>query len=825
MRKLNAQQQHAVDSTSKKILCLAGAGAGKTATMIERISRLVKEGVWPTSILVLTFTNAAGFEMKERYKAGHPNQIIPEFRTFHSFCYSLIVKDSTVRNVLGYSKIPTIVEEAEIKRLETEIKMQCGIKLTEAQLREEVQLTENQKYELTLYKKALRKMLKTENVITFNMLCYDVGNLFVQNHDCIKQYKDQYKYIFVDEFQDTDNKQVQFLNSFKDAHFYFCGDVLQCQPAGTQVMLPDTTTVNIEDLKVGDKVLSYDCKNGSYLQSQRKSHGDFKSSCSSIEAIEHHFADNIVEIRSANHCAKYTKDHITYAKMHYEGNEDKYVVYLMRNDKGWWRVGECRLYNNNGADFGPRHRMQEEQGSQVWILDICDNKADVWIKEQQIAYKYRIPQTTWQFSNVYRYNEESLQKLYDSLTTIESDARDCLHAYGQDILYPFVDVADSGKHYSKLHLFPLRVGNLIPEIMDIVVPELKQDDSKRLHNTYEKITSIVECEPEEVWSIEVANQHNYVSNGVLTHNCIYQFRGCSNETIKLLANDTTWEQIKLFENYRSTNQICEFANNMSTYADPVYRIEMHGQRDGDSVKVIHGSYTDWKHPIDKEHLDKLKELVQQLKGEDGAVLCRTNREVQCICDAFDEAGIKYCTGKRNDDAIHMLKASIDNEYMLDWLASFLTAEKYAEYIRLAAQEENPDINWFAKVYGKSPKINGRGKTIVAIRRILNDSTKGAISKCVDILAELGINDLLVGIDNSVDSKRDVVMHLIDLMDTAQSEELYVGTIHSSKGLEYSTVYVMGVGEPKTFPLDCEEMLNLYYVALTRAKNHLFVFRT
>lgn len=822
MRKLNPQQQQAVDSTSSKILCLAGAGAGKTATMIERISRLVKEGVSPLSILVLTFTNAAAFEMKDRYKRNNPNQAIPEFRTFHSFCYSLIIKDKAVRSALGYTRVPTVADEGAIKRIEAEAKMQCNIKLSEAKLSGNAPLTAQEEFEVDVYKKAVKRLIRQKNIITFDILCYDVGGLFIANHPNILKYKEQYTYLFVDEFQDTDPKQISFLNSFdpKGTHFYFCGDVLQCQPAGTQVMLPDTTTVNIEDLKVGDKVLSYDCKNGSYLQSQRKAHGDFKSSCATVEAIEHHFADNIVEIKSANHCAKYTKEHITYAKMHYEGNEYKYVVYLMRNDKGWWRVGECRLYHNNGADFGPRHRMQEEKGSQVWILAICDNKADVWLKEQQIAYKYRIPQTTWQFSNVYRYNEESLQKLYDSLTTIESDARDCLHAHGQDILYPFVDVADSGKHYSKLHLFPLRVGNLIPEIMDIVVPELKQDESKRLHNAYEKITSIVECEPEEVWSIEVSNQHNYVSNGILTHNCIYQFRNCSNEFIKSLAKDDSWEQIKLFENYRSTNQICNFANHMSTYADEKYRIEMNGQRDGDKVDVIYGAHSSWNKLIDDDHLYELLDRVQKME-EDGAILCRSNREVEYVCDALDDHGIPYVTGKRNDDAIHILKSVTDNEYMLDWLATFLSAEQYSDYIRLAAQEENPDIKWFANVYGKIKKINERGKKIVAIRGILKRNIAN-ISKCADILKELEISDVLVeGVTEDTDNLIDLI---IDAIECAKSGELYVGTIHSSKGLEYGTVFVMGVDD-KSFDLSKgEEMLNLYYVAITRAKNHLVVFR-
>ena len=530
VKKLNEQQQQAVDSNSSKILCLAGAGAGKTATMIERISRIVNEGVWPTNILVLTFTNAAGFEMRERYKQKHPNQIIPEFRTFHSFCYSLIVRDKSVRDALGYKSVPTIAEEAEIKKLETQAKMQCNIKLSESKLRGDVRLTESEQYEFELYQKAVKRLIREANIITFDMLCYDVGQLFVDNHPTILKYKDQYKYIFVDEFQDTDMKQIKFLNSFENTNFFFCGDTLQN---------------------------------------------------------------------------------------------------------------------------------------------------------------------------------------------------------------------------------------------------------------------------------------------------IYQFRGCTNDTIKLLSKDDSWEQIKLYQNYRSTNQICDFANKMSTYADEVYRIEMNGQRDGDKVKVFGGSCVDWNHPVDEDHIDMLIEEIHQLDSGDAAVLCRTNREVEHVCKVFDSLGIPYATGKRNVDAIHILKSSIDNSYMLDWLATFLNAQKYGEFIRLAAQVENPDIKWFANTYGKQPKINERGKTIVKIRKILKDDTLPIISKCMDILSALGIDDVVLDVVPQDDAS--IVNHLIEAIEEAQSSELYVGTIHSSKGLEYGTVYVMGVND-KSFPLRGEDMLNLYYVAITRAKNHLVVFR-
>lgn len=541
-KKLNEQQQQAVDSDELKILCLAGAGAGKTATMIERITRLTNEGVNPMSILVLTFTNAAGFEMKERYKNANPGKVIPEFRTFHSFCYSLIVKDKNVRGALGYVDVPTIIEEVELKKVETEAKMMSGVHLSEAKLRGEGTLSQQEQYELELYNKALKRLIREKNIITFDMLCYDVSGLFIKNDPSVLKYKGQYKYLFVDEFQDTDPKQIQFLNSFdsKDVHFYFVGDCLQN---------------------------------------------------------------------------------------------------------------------------------------------------------------------------------------------------------------------------------------------------------------------------------------------------IYKFRGCSNDTIKALAKDDSWQKIKLFQNYRSTTQICDFANRMSTYAEDEYRIEMNGQRDGAKVRVIGGADSDFRHPIDSDHLDMLIEELREMLTDgtndkrDVAVLCRSNREVEYLCNALQAEEIPYFTGKRNLEAMHILKSVQDNEYMLDWLATFLNAEKYGEYIRLAAQEENPNITWFAKVYGHLPQINGRGKKIVEIRKILKDVTKVTLTKTTDILQILDLNKGESMIFEEIpDNDESIISFIQEQLELQSESDIYVGTIHSSKGLEYDTVYVMGVND-KAFPLNKgEEQMNLYYVAITRAKNHLTIFK-
>lgn len=813
MSNLNEQQQAVVDCNDDRILVLAGAGAGKTFTMLKRINRLVSDGVRPSAILVLTFTNKAAFDMRDRYKSTYPGKAIPEFRTFHSFCYHLIVTDSAVRKQLGYAKVPNICEEAELKRIKTRAKMQCNIKLSDSKLNGEVPLSNpKEKQEYDIFMKCVKKTLIKENIITFGILADEVSLLFTQNNEVIQHYKNQYQYIFVDEFQDTDPQQVRFISSFHDTKFCVIGDCLQCQPAGTSVWIDSCTRKNIEDIVPGDTVLSYCPKWGYYRKD---------SNLRIVKAVSSHFADNIVEVASANHSSKYTKDHITYAKIHLEGNEDKRVVYLMHNsEKGWWRIGECALFLNKGVDFGPRHRMHEEKGDQVWILKMCDNSKEAsWYEEQLAAFKFGIPDTTWQFSNIYRYTEATMHKLYDNIPDIYARAERCLAYYGLDINHPFFDAKTNGnQHFSKLHQFEIRVCNLIPEVMDIVVPKCIDDSSSLLHNSYEQIMSITSCDSEMVYSLDVEEDHNYIADGVLTHNCIYQFRGCTNEIIKVLAKDSAWTKIKLFENYRSTNQICNFANKMSTYADAEYRIEMRGQRDGDRVEVIPGAHCGYN-PVDSYHLSILVDRLKDIKdGKDIAILCRTNKEVSYVCSKLKEEGILFSSGQRNDDALNILKSVVDNDYMLDWLSSLLPAEKYAEYIRLAAQEENPDIFWFADHYNHVESIKERGKTIVKIRNILK-SNKPNISKAFDIFKCLGIKS---GDTLNMSEEDDVLSTVIDIMEAQGDQNIYVGTIHSSKGLEYDTVYVMGVDD-RSFRLGTEDMNNLYYVALTRAKNHLVVF--
>lgn len=229
MTNLNPQQKIAVNSNAKRIVCLASAGSGKTFVLLQRINRIIADGAAADSILALTFTNAAAHEMLDRYKREHPNtNYTPVFSTFHAFCYSIIIHDTMVRSILGYSGIPSIATDEDIRRIAVKVKLICGTKLSDKKLAgKRTALSTKEQFEYDVYWKQYKKQFALENLITFDMMCDEVANLFIRNHGCVQQYKEKYKYIFADEHQDTNSTQMDFLSSFTEANLYVCGDPQQ----------------------------------------------------------------------------------------------------------------------------------------------------------------------------------------------------------------------------------------------------------------------------------------------------------------------------------------------------------------------------------------------------------------------------------------------------------------------------------------------------------------------------------------------------------------------------------------------------------------------
>src|SRR3989344_4273323 len=118
---LNPQQRKAVESIDGPLLVLAGAGAGKTRVIAERIQAIIRQGAEPESILAITFTNKAAAEMRNRIQGETLAQGSPRFRlvntpfvsTFHSLGLTLIKENA---KLLGYKRTPAIYDRADSLR-------------------------------------------------------------------------------------------------------------------------------------------------------------------------------------------------------------------------------------------------------------------------------------------------------------------------------------------------------------------------------------------------------------------------------------------------------------------------------------------------------------------------------------------------------------------------------------------------------------------------------------------------------------------------------------------------------------------------------------
>ena len=258
---------------------------------------------------------------------------------------------------------------------------------------------------------------------------------------------------------------------------------------------------------------------------------------------------------------------------------------------------------------------------------------------------------------------------------------------------------------------------------------------------------------------------------------------------------------------------------MSHYADPEYRIEMKGQRDGDEVEVVYGANSNYIEIVDNEHMHKLVQMLK-VSDEGGAILCRTNKEVAYVKQRLTEEHIPFVSRlNNNDEAIHLIHAAKDQKFAVNWLATQLSTSNYIYFVR-KAQTKPISVKDMMDMFSSDENIVKLGQKIVDIHNCASMTNLALTSKFGNIIQILDVFVPPMPEDVTHETLLDYIEN--NIQDQVESQ-LYVGTIHSSKGLEYNHVYLMGVDD-RSFPIDSEDMKNLLYVGITRAKNHLTVFR-
>lgn len=237
LTRLNSKQKEATLATEGKTLVLAGAGSGKTSVLIARIVYLIEElHVPPSQILGLTFTNKAAREMRERIGRFVDKKIASQIplSTFHSFCFHLLKKEI---HHLGYTEKFSIYDENDIRRvLQSLFKEHSeegeGIAINDdilasikkIQLGEEPKLDKSHKATKLLkgVTNDLASSLRAFNAVDFDGLILLTIQLFEQFPSILEKYQNLYRYIMIDEYQDTNSAQYQVVNLLSLSHQNLC---------------------------------------------------------------------------------------------------------------------------------------------------------------------------------------------------------------------------------------------------------------------------------------------------------------------------------------------------------------------------------------------------------------------------------------------------------------------------------------------------------------------------------------------------------------------------------------------------------------------------
>ena len=234
--RLNPRQKEAVMHSEGPLLILAGAGSGKTRVITTRTAHLIEKGVKPSSILAVTFTNKAAREMKERVnfmvKRGKGRPVIS---TFHSLCLRILRREI---EPLGYRKNFTIYAISEqvslMRNILSEVKFYDKSFKPEAVL-ERISMTRNdfrpaepaadddpvEAASELLYPK-YRETLKAMNVLDFDDLLLLTLQLFREHPGVLEKYRKEFKYIMVDEYQDTNRVQYDLIKLLAGKRMNLC---------------------------------------------------------------------------------------------------------------------------------------------------------------------------------------------------------------------------------------------------------------------------------------------------------------------------------------------------------------------------------------------------------------------------------------------------------------------------------------------------------------------------------------------------------------------------------------------------------------------------
>ena len=236
LKELNEKQYEAVMNTEGPCLIIAGAGSGKTKVLTYKIAYLIGEkNIKPWNIFAITFTNKAANEMKQRAEALVGDNVKDMWiGTFHSICVKILRR---FINTIGYDSSFVIFDTSDQKSLIKECLRELNIDdklFTDKSVLSEISNAKNEMLEPETY--ALRangdyrkekiatiyqlyqKKLKSNNAVDFDDIINLTIKVLTENPECLEYYSEKFKYVLVDEYQDTNKAQFMLVSILASRH-------------------------------------------------------------------------------------------------------------------------------------------------------------------------------------------------------------------------------------------------------------------------------------------------------------------------------------------------------------------------------------------------------------------------------------------------------------------------------------------------------------------------------------------------------------------------------------------------------------------------------
>lgn len=244
---LNPEQRKAAMHTEGPLLILAGAGSGKTSTMTHRIAYLIRErGVSPYEILAVTFTNKAAKEMRDRVESLIGGNVNMWILTFHSACLRILRANA---EKIGYEKDFVVYDPTDQKVVVKNLLKEQNVddkKFTPSYVLSVISDCKEKNISPKEYQnkkgadfharklgplyEGYERVLKKNNAMDFDDLILRTVQLFEKDEETLLHYQNRFRFIMVDEYQDTNFMQYRFIRLLAEGHQNICvvGDDDQC---------------------------------------------------------------------------------------------------------------------------------------------------------------------------------------------------------------------------------------------------------------------------------------------------------------------------------------------------------------------------------------------------------------------------------------------------------------------------------------------------------------------------------------------------------------------------------------------------------------------